>query len=134
MAGLSVPHNMRSALKEACADMAPQPVITREIMKDLLAACKDRRIHASSSYSPCKDPDYRTAVCGRLCVVVTRMEIMISEAGVLCPTHQLGPFKTIGCSLGDGGVWLSISAPTSEFWLEIHVPMLTNRQLQGGKA
>jgi hypothetical protein len=118
MAGLSVPHNMRATLKEACADMSPHPVITREIIKDLLAACKDRRIYASS----------------RLCVVVTRMEIMISEAGVLCPTHQLGPFKTIGCSLGDGGVWLSISAPTSEFWLEIHVPMLTNRQLQGGKA
>jgi hypothetical protein len=99
-------------------------------MKDLLAACKDRRIHASSSHSRCKDPDYRTAVCGRLCVIVSGMEIMISEAGVLCPTHQLGPFKTIGCSLGDGGVWLSISAPTSEFWLEIHAPILTNRQLQ----
>ena len=123
MAGLSVPHNMRAALKEACADMVPHPVITREIMKDQQAACKDRRIHASSSHSLYKNPNYRTACCGRVCVVVSGMEIMISETGVQCATHQLGPFTTIGCSLGDGGVWLSISAPTSEFWLEIHVPI-----------
>ncbi len=63
-------------------------------------------------------------------MVVSGKEFMISETGVQCVTHQLGPLKTIGCSLGDGGVWLSISAPTNDFWLEIHAPMLTNKQLQ----
>ncbi len=70
------------------------------------------------------------AVTGRVCVVICGMEIMISETGVHCVAHQLGNLRTIGCSLGDGGVWMSLSAPTSDFWLEIHVPILTNRQLQ----
>ncbi len=39
------------------------------------------------------------------------MEITISEKEVSCHTHQLGDIKVKGCSLGDGGVWLSITAP-----------------------
>jgi hypothetical protein len=59
MPGLSVPHDMRVALTEACADsdMAQRSVITLEIMRDLLAACKDKPIHASRSHSLWKNPD-----------------------------------------------------------------------------
>jgi hypothetical protein len=100
------------------------------ILRDLLTACKHKRIYVSSSHSPCKNPGYRMAMCDRVCVDVNGMEILITDRGVHCFTHQIRSFKTIGCSLGDGGVWLSISEPTSEFWMEIHVPTLSNRDMQ----
>ena len=100
------------------------------ILRDLVVACKDKRVRASSTHSIFKDPDYRTT--GGLVYVITSagIEIMISSTGVHCHTHQLGEIKTIGSSLGDGGAWLSITAPLCEFWLEIHVPTLTDRQMQ----
>ena len=99
------------------------------ILHYLIAACKDRRIRASSTHSLFKEPDYRMHG-GLVYVVVSGIEIMISDTGVHCLTHQLGNIKTIGSSVGDGGVWLNITAPVCEFWLEIHVPMPSVRQLQ----
>jgi hypothetical protein len=105
------------------------------IVRDLFVASKDGRVHASSIYSIHKRPEYRSS---QTQVVVTlrgynltpAMEITIQETGVLCLTHQLGSLKTTGCSLGDGGVWLRITSAVCEFWLEIHVPVLTDRQAQ----
>ena len=51
------------------------------------------------------------------------MQIKISDMGVTCPSHQLGDIVVKGCSLGNGGVWLSVAAELVAFWLEIHVPM-----------
>jgi hypothetical protein len=52
------------------------------------------------------------------------MAITIRENGMFCHMHQLGDFKVQGCQLGNGGVWLSITAQLCKFWMEIHVPML----------
>ncbi len=138
MSRLSVPPgDMRDAVKEVCAALGPHPVITREIMRDLLDACKDRRIRASSSYNVYKQSlDHRAAVGGGMYVVVgDGIEIMISEmmgGGAYCSRHcgahaELGVLNVIGSSLGGGGVWLSITGP-GEFWLEIHVPIIAERE------
>lgn len=100
------------------------------MMKDLLTACKDRRIRASSTHSIFSKPGYRVASGVRVCVIVGGMEIIISDTGVACTTHQLGTLTVLGSSLGDGGVWLRITAPACEFWLEINVPTLSNREMQ----
>ena len=106
------------------------PVEYAVIMRDLLTACKEKRIHASSSHSIYRKPDYRMRLPHTLIVTVFGMEISISSNGVACLTHQLENFQVSGSSLGDGGVWLRITSSLCELWLEIHVPMITDRQLQ----
>jgi hypothetical protein len=43
--------------------------------------------------------------------------------GVTCRSHVLGDIGVKGCSLGDGGVWLSVQALGGALWLEMHVAM-----------
>jgi hypothetical protein len=85
------------------------------MLRDLLLACKDKRIRASSTHSIYSQPGYRMTGLSQLAVIVSGMEICIRESGVHCFTHQLGTLKVLGSSLGDGGVWLSITAATSRF-------------------
>ncbi len=132
MSCLKVPRDMVTTLTEACTDMAERSFM-REIMRDLVTACKDKRISASSSYSIYQSPECRIAPAGKVCVVVSGMEVLISETGAASPTHQLGECKVLGCCLGDGWVWLHITA-LLDFWLEIHVPMLTAMQLQAARS
>ena len=61
-------------------------------------------------------------------VNVDGMEVVISpEEGVSCANRELGRIVVQGCSLGDGGVWLSVSGMNGAFWLEIHAPMVAAR-------
>ena len=105
------------------APMQAYPVDFGTILKDLAKACKDRRVRASSSHSIFRGIDCRVS-SGQVIMDVSSIQVVISDKGVSCPTHQLGAFKILGCSLGAGGAWLSITSQLCEFWLEIHVPML----------
>ncbi len=96
------------------------------MIQDLKAACAFKRVRASSSHSY-KPPVCRWRQVGRVEVNVDGMEVVLSpEEGVLCVSQKLGSIVK-GCSLGDGGVWLSVSGMNGAFWLEIHVPMVAAR-------
>ena len=97
------------------------------MLRDLLAAYKQsggasRRVDASSSHSVYRRVDVKTNKL-RVEANAGGMQIVISDMGVTCPSHQLGDIVVKGCSLGDGGVWLSVGAELVAFWLEIHVAM-----------
>ena len=99
------------------------------MLRDLLAACKPsgaRRVDASSSHSVYRRLDVKWSK-HRVDVNAGGMQFVISDMGVTCPSHQLGEIVVKGCSLGDGGVWLSVAAELVAFWLEIHVPMQAAR-------
>ena len=102
------------------------------MLRDLLAACKpggaSRRVDASSSHSVYRRLDVTKSIFkGRVNVKVGGMDFVISDMGVVCESHALGEIVVKGCSLGDGGVWLSVAAELVAFWLEIHVPMQAAR-------
>jgi hypothetical protein len=64
---------------------------------------------------------------GQVDVNVDGMELVLSpEEGVTCANRELGQVVVKGCSLGNDGVWVSVSGLISNdaFWLEIHVPMV----------
>ena len=100
------------------------------MLRDLISATMKGRercwVDVSSSHSIHK----RLVSCNprekgkALQMEVGEMEIVFSDTGVRCyPSHMLGDNIVVkGCSLGDGGVWLSVEA-VGGFWLEIHVPM-----------
>ena len=105
------------------------------MLRDLIAATGKRDrvgcwVDASSSHSVHK----RLRWCEQiekgkaLKMDVGGMGIVISDTGVACRTHALGDHMVVkGCSLGDGGVWLSVEAAAFGFWLEIHVPMQAHK-------
>ena len=102
------------------------------MLRDLLAACKQsggaRRVDASSSHSVYRRLDVTKSIFkGRVNVKVGGMDFVISDMGVVCESHALGEIVVKGCSLGDGGVWLSVGAELVAFWLEIHVAMQAPR-------
>ncbi len=95
------------------------------MLRDLIVACKPggtRRVDASSSHSLYRRLDVKTNK-QRVELNAGGMQLVISDMGVTCPSHVLGDIVVKGCSLGDGGVWLSVAAELVAFWLEIHVPM-----------
>lgn len=100
------------------------------MLRDLLAACKpggaSRRVDASSSHSVYRRLDVKWSK-QRVEVTAGGMQFVISDMGVTCPSHQLGEIVVKVCSLGDGGVWLSVAAELVAFWLEIHVPMRASK-------
>ena len=100
------------------------------MLRDLLVACKPgggaRRVDASSSHSVYRRLDVKTNKL-RVEANAGGMQIVISDMGVTCPSHQLGDIVVKGCSLGDGGVWLCVAAELVAFWLEIHVSMQAPR-------
>ncbi len=109
--------------------IAGYPAEWSAMMRDLKGACVLKRVRASSSHSY-----YKAPVCsarwggGATAVNVGGMEIVISqEEGVTCGSHALGSIVVKGCSLGDGGVWLSVEGMAGAFWLEIHAPMVVTR-------
>jgi hypothetical protein len=89
MSCLNVPHDMLATLTEAgtASDMAERSIMC-EIMLDLVTACKDKRIRASSSHSIYKSPECRIAPVGKVCLVISGMEVTISETGATSLTHQ----------------------------------------------
>ena len=100
------------------------PVEYSTMLRDLIEACRERKVDASSSHCVYRRMDVKTgAIKHRVDVNVSGMQIKISDMGVTCPSHQLGDIVVKGCSLGNGGVWLSVAAELVAFWLEIHVPM-----------
>jgi hypothetical protein len=97
------------------------------MMQLLTEACKDRRLRASSSLSVYAPP-VAYVIDGRtLYLAAGRAQCFISEKGVLFDPG-IGAVVVNGCTFSDTGVWLSITS--GDFWLEIHVPPLTNRQVQ----
>ena len=103
------------------------PAEWQTMMQDLKTACILRRVRASSSHSYYKAPVVRWLHVGRVDVNVDGMELVLSpEEGVTCANRELGQVVVKGCSLGNEGVWVSVSGMISNdaFWLEIHVPMV----------
>ncbi len=102
------------------------PAEWQTMMQDLKTACILRRVRASSSHSYYKAPVVRWGWM-RVDVNVDGMELVLSpEEGVSCVNRELGQVVVKGCSLGNEGVWVSVSGLISNdaFWLEIHVPMV----------
>ena len=103
------------------------PAEWQTMMQDLKTACALRRVRASSSHSYYKAPVVRWLQVGRVDVNVDGMELVFSpEEGVTCANRELGQIVVKGCSLGNEGVWVSVSGMISNdaFWLEIHAPMV----------
>lgn len=121
------------ATAKACVG-AGYPPDYATMLRDLLAACKQsggigtRRVDASSSHSVYRRLDVTKSIFkGRVNVKVGGMDFVISDTGVVCESHSVGDIVVKGCSLGDGGVWLSVAAELVAFWLEIHVAMQVPR-------
>jgi hypothetical protein len=103
------------------------PAEWQTLMQDLKTACALRRVRASSSHSYYKAPVVRWRLVGQVDVNVDGMELVLSpEEGVTWRDPELGQVVVKGCSLGNEGVWVSVSGMISNdaFWLEIHVPMV----------
>jgi hypothetical protein len=103
------------------------PAEWQTMMQDLKTACALRRVRASSSHSYYKAPVVRWRLVGQVDVNVDGMELVLSpEEGVTWRDPELGQVVVKGCSLGNEGVWVSVSGMISNdaFWLEIHVPMV----------
>lgn len=116
----------RVAVSDRGQEMGPEVIAEWYVMmRDLKAACPLDRVSASSSHSY-----YRAPVCsgrrgGGVDVNVDGVELVLSpEEGVSCANRDLGRIVVKGCSLGCGGVWLSVTGMNGAFWLEIHVPMV----------
>jgi hypothetical protein len=107
---------------------ANYPADYSTMLRNLIAACKKdagRRVDASSSHSIHRRVDLRVAhgTKHRVDVKAGRMDLVISDMGVWCTSHQLGDIVVKGCSLEHGGAWFSVQAALEAFWLEIHVPL-----------
>jgi hypothetical protein len=106
---------------------AGYPADYATMLRDLIGAFKKggRRVDVSSSHSVCRRVDVLLGfgTKHRVDVKAGGMDFVTSDMGVICPSHVLGDIVVKGCSLGDGGVWLSVTAELVAFWLEIHVPM-----------
>jgi hypothetical protein len=111
-------------------EIAGYPAEWSAMMRDLKVACVLKRVRASSSHSYYKPPVVRWRQVGRVDVNVDGMELVLSpEEGVSCANRELGQVVVKGCSLGNEGVWVSVSRMIlhDAFWLEIHVPMVAAR-------
>ena len=111
---------MRIMAAAAACVGAGYPPDYSTMLRDLLAACKQsggtsRRVDASSSHSVYRRLDVTKSIFkGRVNVKVGGMDFVISDMGVVCESHALGEIVVKGCSLGDGGVWLSVAVADSE--------------------
>jgi hypothetical protein len=102
--------------------------VTRAMMLNLIDACKDKRLRSSSSHSVYIHPTTRVVDEHKLYVAAGNIQCFISE-GVVVSLPPLSATAIVkGSLIGENGVWLSISS--GKFWLDIHVPTLTERQLQ----
>jgi hypothetical protein len=107
---------------------ANYPADYSTMLRDLIAACKKDagiRVDASSSHGIYRRVDVRVGhgTKHRVDVKAGGMDLVISDMGVWCTSHQLGDIVVKGCSLDNGGAWFSVQAALAAFWLEIHVPM-----------
>ncbi len=114
------------AVSDRGQEMGPEVIAEWYVMmRDLKAACPLDRVSASSSHSY-----YQAPVCsgrrgGGVDVNVDGIRLVLSPVeGVSCANRDLGRIVVKGCSLGSGGVWLSVSGMAGAFWFEIHVPMV----------
>jgi hypothetical protein len=109
------------------ASVCAMACVTSGMMQILVEAFKDRRLRVSSSHCVYASPLVRVIDTRTLHVFACPVLCLISQAGVsLSP--DIGAVAVGGCTFCDTGVWLSITA--GGFWLEIHVPPLTDRQIQ----
>ncbi len=97
-------------------------------MQNLMDACKEKRLRSSGSHSLYTSPTIRIVEKTKLYVTAGAIRCYISEGSITSiPVLSLA-FNVKGCLFGDTGVWLSITC--GDFWLEIHAPTLTDRQVQ----
>jgi len=101
--------------------------VNNDMIQMLIEAFKDKRLRVSSSHSVYASPAVRVIDTRTLHVFAGHVRCSISLAGVLL-LPEIGAVAVDGCTFCDTGVWLSITA--GRFWLEIHVPPLTGRQIQ----
>ncbi len=95
-------------------------------MQILIESCKERRMRASSSHSVYAPP-VTSVVDGSLYVLAGWIRCLISDKGVSF-SPEIGTVIVNGCTFCDTGVWLSIAS--GEFWLEIRVQPLSDREIQ----
>jgi hypothetical protein len=97
------------------------------MMLNLIYACKNKILRVSSSHSVYSPPIARIVDGTKLYIAAGNIQCFVSEGAVKLQP-ELSATVINGSLVGDGGVWLSIAS--GDFWLEIHVPIPAQRQLQ----